>query len=194
MMRTRRRLSLWYRETNRALGSLPDPVADGTRRDLAMDSRPGPSTAPPARRHHRAAHPSGPGYHGERRMTDHGRKTALITGSATGVGAATALMLARRGCDVVINYTRSKAEAEDTARQCREAGADVIVFQGDVADDAACRAMARSTSAPKTAAPARRQWQVQPNVCCAWSMHRPTVTAEPSTPRRWTHAKRAVWR
>ncbi|MFO0512964.1 MAG: SDR family NAD(P)-dependent oxidoreductase [Gammaproteobacteria bacterium] len=77
-------------------------------------------------------------------MTDHGRKTALITGSATGVGAATALMLAQRGCDVVINYTRSKSEAEDTARQCREAGADVIVHQGDVAEDASCRAMAQA--------------------------------------------------
>jgi NAD(P)-dependent dehydrogenase (short-subunit alcohol dehydrogenase family) len=31
-------------------------------------------------------------------MTDHGRKTAIVTGSATGVGAATALMLAQRGC------------------------------------------------------------------------------------------------
>ncbi|NBU24078.1 MAG: SDR family NAD(P)-dependent oxidoreductase, partial [Gammaproteobacteria bacterium] len=77
-------------------------------------------------------------------MTEHGRKVAIVTGSATGVGAATALMLAQRGCDIVINYTRSKAEAEDTARQCRDAGADVIVFQGDVAEDTACRGMAQA--------------------------------------------------
>lgn len=35
------------------------------------------------------------------------RKVAVVTGSATGVGAATVLGLARRGYDVVINYTKS---------------------------------------------------------------------------------------
>ena len=39
------------------------------------------------------------------------RKTAIVTGSATGVGAASALMLARRGYDVLINCSRSEAEA-----------------------------------------------------------------------------------
>jgi 3-oxoacyl-[acyl-carrier protein] reductase len=77
-------------------------------------------------------------------MTATPRKAALVTGSATGVGAAAALMLAERGCDVVINYTRSQTEAEDTAARCRAAGADVIVFQGDVGDDAACRDMAQA--------------------------------------------------
>jgi len=80
-------------------------------------------------------------------MTAQPRKVALITGSATGVGAAAAIMLAERGCNVVINYTRSKAEAEDTAQRCRDKGADVIVFQGDVADDAACQAMAQAAIA-----------------------------------------------
>ena len=50
--------------------------------------------------------------------TDTG-KVAIITGSATGVGAAAAIMLAERGCNVVINYTRSKDEAEETAEICR---------------------------------------------------------------------------
>ena len=70
------------------------------------------------------------------------RKVAIVTGSATGVGAAAAIMLAERGCNVVVNYTRSKAEAEETAAACRGKGADVIVFQGDVAEDDSCRAMA----------------------------------------------------
>jgi 3-oxoacyl-[acyl-carrier protein] reductase len=77
-------------------------------------------------------------------MTVTPRKAALVTGSATGVGAAAALLLAGRGCDVVINYTRSGAEAEDTAARCRAAGADVIVFKGDVGDDDACRGMAQA--------------------------------------------------
>jgi len=70
------------------------------------------------------------------------RKVAIVTGSATGVGAAAAIMLAERGCNVVINYTRSKAEAEETARACEKAGAETIVFQGDVGEESACQGMA----------------------------------------------------
>jgi len=72
------------------------------------------------------------------------RKVAIVTGSATGVGAAAAIMLAERGCNVVINYTRSRQEAEATAATCRDKGAETIVFQADVSDDDACRAMAQA--------------------------------------------------
>jgi 3-oxoacyl-[acyl-carrier protein] reductase len=74
------------------------------------------------------------------------RKVAIVTGSATGVGAAAAIMLAERGCNVVINYTRSKTEAEETARACEAHGAGTIVFQGDVADDTSCQAMAKAAA------------------------------------------------
>jgi 3-oxoacyl-[acyl-carrier protein] reductase len=77
-------------------------------------------------------------------MSASSRKVAIITGSATGVGAAAAIMLAGRGCQVVINYTRSKAEAEDTASKCAAQGAETLIYQGDVADDAACRGMAQA--------------------------------------------------
>ena len=46
------------------------------------------------------------------------------------------LAFARRGYDVLVNYTVSEAEARETERACREAGADVLVVRGDVADDA----------------------------------------------------------
>jgi NAD(P)-dependent dehydrogenase (short-subunit alcohol dehydrogenase family) len=46
------------------------------------------------------------------------KKVAIVTGSATGVGAAAAILLAERGCNVVVNYTRSKAEADETAAAC----------------------------------------------------------------------------
>ncbi len=74
------------------------------------------------------------------------RKVAIVTGSATGVGAAAAIMLAQRNCNVVINYTRSKAEAEETARACEAHGAETIVFQGDVSEDAACQGMAKAAA------------------------------------------------
>ena len=67
------------------------------------------------------------------------RKVAIITGSSTGVGAATAMQLAERGWNVVINYAHSRQEAESTAQQCREAGAEVLLIQADVSSDTACR-------------------------------------------------------
>ncbi len=67
------------------------------------------------------------------------RKTAIVTGGATGVGAATALLLARRGYDLLINYSKSEDEAKESERACRDAGADVLLGKGDVAEDADCR-------------------------------------------------------
>ena len=77
-------------------------------------------------------------------MSDTERKVAIVTGSATGVGAAAAIMLAERGCNVIVNYTRSEAEAEDTARTCREKGAEAITVQADVSVDEDCQAMAQA--------------------------------------------------
>ena len=72
------------------------------------------------------------------------RKTAIITGSATGVGAAVALMLADRGWNVAINYSKSEREARESEARCRAAGADTLLCQGDVSDDAACRRIVQS--------------------------------------------------
>jgi 3-oxoacyl-[acyl-carrier protein] reductase len=72
------------------------------------------------------------------------RKVALITGAGTGVGAATALMLAHKGYDVLINYSRSAADAERSAEACESAGADALLMQGDVSQDTDCRALARA--------------------------------------------------
>jgi 3-oxoacyl-[acyl-carrier protein] reductase len=64
---------------------------------------------------------------------------AVITGSASGLGAATAAMLARSGARIVINYASSQKEAEQTADVCRTAGAEIVVVQGDVARDEDCK-------------------------------------------------------
>jgi 3-oxoacyl-[acyl-carrier protein] reductase len=64
---------------------------------------------------------------------------AIVTGSASGLGAATAVILAKSGGRIVVNYASSKTEAEQTADLCREAGAEVVVVQGDVARDEDCK-------------------------------------------------------
>ncbi|HET7888220.1 MAG TPA: SDR family oxidoreductase [Bradyrhizobium sp.] len=65
--------------------------------------------------------------------------SVIITGSASGLGAATALNLAKGGARIVINYSSSQKEAEQTADLCRKAGAEVVVVQGDVSRDEDCR-------------------------------------------------------
>jgi 3-oxoacyl-[acyl-carrier protein] reductase len=75
-------------------------------------------------------------------LTD--RKVAIITGSGTGVGAATALLLTQHGYNILINYSRSEADAKATQATCDAAGADTLVVQGDVADDSACKALAQA--------------------------------------------------
>ena len=69
-------------------------------------------------------------------------KVAIVTGSASGVGAATARLLASHGCHVVINCSRTVQAAHEVAGQCAALGVETLVCQADVADDAACRDMA----------------------------------------------------
>lgn len=73
-------------------------------------------------------------------------KAAVVTGGGTGVGRATALELARRGCSVLINYSKSKNEAEETAAEIAALGVKGIAVEADVADDAACRKMIESAA------------------------------------------------
>ncbi len=73
---------------------------------------------------------------------------AIVTGSASGLGAATAQILARGGARLVINYSSSKTEAEATAEACRKAGAaEVVVAQGDVSRDEDCRRIVAAAQA-----------------------------------------------
>ncbi|MGJ4949386.1 SDR family NAD(P)-dependent oxidoreductase [Bradyrhizobium sp. HKCCYLS20291] len=64
---------------------------------------------------------------------------AIVTGSASGLGAATAQLLAKAGMRIVVNYSNSKTEAEQTADLCRKAGVEVVVVQGDVSRDEDCK-------------------------------------------------------
>lgn len=72
-------------------------------------------------------------------------KVAIVTGSATGIGAAVATKLAERGASVVINYTKSLAEAEATQSAIQQIGAQTRLIQADVSKDEDCRRMAQET-------------------------------------------------
>jgi len=71
----------------------------------------------------------------------------IVTGSSTGVGAATAVQLARRGASVVVNYSKSAGEAEETAQACSKAGGSAIVVRADVSKDEDCKKLAEAAVA-----------------------------------------------
>ncbi len=72
-------------------------------------------------------------------------KSAIVTGSAVGVGRATALELAKRGANVVVNYTRSEGEAKETAAEVEALGARALLVRADVSQDGEVRAMVQRT-------------------------------------------------
>ena len=69
------------------------------------------------------------------------RKSALVTGAASGIGRSAVLALARAGYDVAINYSRSEAAADEVAAEAAKLGAKTLLCRCDVADDAGVRAM-----------------------------------------------------
>ncbi|MFC8511840.1 SDR family NAD(P)-dependent oxidoreductase [Streptomyces sp. NPDC057257] len=71
--------------------------------------------------------------------------TALITGSASGIGRAAVLRLARGGYDVVVNYSRSRDRAEQTVKDAEAHGVRALAVAADVSDDHAARALVQST-------------------------------------------------
>ena len=75
------------------------------------------------------------------------RNVCVVTGSSSGIGAATVRLYARHGWDVVINCSRDTAPAEAVARECRALGVDALVVKADVSSDADCRRLAAEVEA-----------------------------------------------
>ncbi len=67
------------------------------------------------------------------------RRAAIVTGAGTGVGRSTALALAKRGCNVLVNYSRSEQAAEAVAAEARALGVRAETLRADVSVDADCR-------------------------------------------------------
>jgi len=74
-------------------------------------------------------------------------RVALITGAATGIGRAISWRLASLGFAVVVNYSKSRQEAEETADGIQERGGEALLVQANVADDSAVKQMVEQASA-----------------------------------------------
>jgi NAD(P)-dependent dehydrogenase (short-subunit alcohol dehydrogenase family) len=59
----------------------------------------------------------------------------LVTGGSRGIGAATAVLAARKGYRVAVNYTRNEAAAEEVVGAIRADGGEAVAIHGDVADE-----------------------------------------------------------
>ena len=69
-------------------------------------------------------------------------KVAIITGSGSGIGAASAVRLAEKGWNIVINYASRIDSAREVAKACEKHGAETLLCKANVAEDADCRRMA----------------------------------------------------
>ena len=74
-------------------------------------------------------------------MTVHKDKVALVTGGGTGVGRATCIKLADHGASVILNYSHSYKEAQETVEMIEASGGSVIAIKADVTDDCAVQKM-----------------------------------------------------
>lgn len=59
-------------------------------------------------------------------------KVALITGASRGIGKAAAIMFAKAGCNVLVNYNQDLRAAQETVAEARKQGVEAKAFKADV--------------------------------------------------------------
>ena len=74
-------------------------------------------------------------------------KVGLVTGAARGIGAATAIELARNGADVMVNDIAPRETAQGVLDEIASLGRRAVFFQGDVADRSSDERMVEETVA-----------------------------------------------
>src|SRR5688572_10738453 len=71
----------------------------------------------------------------------------VVTGGSRGIGAATAMVLARHGWDVAISYRERAEAAAGVVTACRAAGRRAVAVQADVSSETAIHALFETSTA-----------------------------------------------
>ena len=74
-------------------------------------------------------------------------KVALVTGGSSGIGAATSVLFAELGARVALGYHRNEKGANETARQVRESGGEVVTIRADVSQSEGVKTVVDQTVA-----------------------------------------------
>ncbi len=74
------------------------------------------------------------------------KRVALVTGAGRGIGRAIALALAKNGCSVAVNYSRSEGPAKEAVAEIRALGRDAVAVKADVSDAAEVKEMFKTVS------------------------------------------------
>ena len=72
-------------------------------------------------------------------------KVAIITGSSSGLGRATAVLFAKEGAKVVVNANKNISGGEETVQLIREAGGEAVFVQASVAKSADCKRLVKTS-------------------------------------------------
>jgi 3-oxoacyl-[acyl-carrier protein] reductase len=59
-------------------------------------------------------------------------RTAIVTGSSRGIGKAIAILLAKEGAKIVVNYNKSDKAAQEIVKNIEQIGSKTLVIQADV--------------------------------------------------------------
>jgi len=72
-------------------------------------------------------------------------KVALITGSSRGIGKATALLFAKEGAKIVVNYNKSEKGANKVVEEIQKIGSEAIAIKCDVSEEKQVKSMVEKT-------------------------------------------------